>query len=82
MTNPQNTFTGIYDVDRCILLNLELKDLINVCYSSKYTKELCNDNFWENKLFKDFPGYKHKIYESSKNAYIFASSPILQLNST
>lgn len=44
------SITGFRDLDREVLLNLEDKDLLNTCQSSKYLYSICNDDFWIDKL--------------------------------
>lgn len=50
--NKDNThFTGIYDVDLEILLNLEDKDLANLCQTNKYFHRLCREDvFWQRRI--------------------------------
>jgi hypothetical protein len=43
-----HVLTGIRDIDRQILLNLDDADLYNVCLTNKYLKSLCDDDdFWK-----------------------------------
>src|SRR5579883_1526137 len=56
-------FTKNKDVDKQILLLLSYRDLLQVCQASRYTRELCSDNqFWRNKIRKDFPKRGANIY--------------------
>ena len=53
------TFTGIKDADREILSKLESdEDLLKTCIVNKYTFELCNNQFFLNRLIKKFPDTK------------------------
>lgn len=46
--------TGVQDVDRLILLDLDYKSLIAACSSDQYTNKICqNDFFWQQKVIKD-----------------------------
>ena len=48
--------TGNKDVDLKILNNLEDKDLVNLCSVNRYSRRLCNDEyFWLNRILKKFP---------------------------
>jgi hypothetical protein len=53
--------TGNIDVDYKILENLEIKDLIKICQSNKYSLNLCNDStFWFHKFhLNNLPIYAH-----------------------
>ena len=52
----KHDFSGVKDVDKMILLNLDIESLRNVCQVNKYALEICNDkSFWRNKIVKDFP---------------------------
>ena len=62
MYNRQNPIlTGNIDVDYKILENLEIKDLIKICQSNKYSLNLCNNNtFWFEKFhLNNLPIYAH-----------------------
>ena len=49
----------IKDVDFIIMMELNDKDLYNLCQINKYGKKLCsNEDFWRNRLWK----YYGKIY--------------------
>jgi hypothetical protein len=51
----RNGFIGIKDLDMHILMNLEDKDLPNVCKTSKYLRDLCElDDFWKQRFLKYF----------------------------
>lgn len=66
------TFTGIPEVDRQILLRLHSKDLTNACSTDVYTKSLCTNEFWKDKIKIEFPKYvsrKHKEHKSYKRVY-------------
>lgn len=63
------TFTGIPDVDRHILLQLEPKDLLSACSVDAYAKALCNNEFWKNKIRLEFPKHITKEHKSYKRAY-------------
>src|SRR5579883_2666480 len=85
-------FTKNKDVDKQILLLLSYRDLLQVCQASRYTRELCSDNqFWRNKIRKDFPKRGANIYyteyrelwdEAPKELYRIINSPskIIELN--
>lgn len=60
----ENFFTGNKDADREILLRVkDNKELLTLCSSSKYGKDLCNSDFFRNYLMKNYPN----IYEKSEN---------------
>ena len=49
--------TGILDVDREILLNLNTKDLLNTCKTDKYAARLCSDEkFLELRVDRQYKG--------------------------
>ena len=55
-SKEKHDFSGVKDVDKMILLNLDIESLRNVCQVNKYVAEICNDkSFWRNKIAKDFP---------------------------
>jgi hypothetical protein len=55
LTTYNKDFSGVKDVDKIILLNLDLTSLSNVCRVNKYAAEICKDkSFWRNKIVKDF----------------------------
>ena len=47
--------TGNRDVDMEILQQLEDKDLVNVCQTNRYSRNLCNNQlFWMNRVLRKF----------------------------
>jgi hypothetical protein len=58
------TLTGIKDVDRMILSDLEDdRDLLSMCSTNKYIFNLCDDRLFRNRLYQKYPGaaqYKPK----------------------
>ena len=50
------TMTGILDADREILLNVGDKELMTICIPPKnrYTRKLCDENFFRNRVVKYF----------------------------
>lgn len=76
------------DLRRKIALDLDGKDLINLCLTSKeeFYKTICNDSdFWRLKLFRDYPEIK-KYYEKTgvifrnpKTTYLRVFSQIAEL---
>ena len=88
----QIMFSGVKDVDKMILLKLDIESLRNVCQVNKYAAEICNDkNFWRNKIAKDFPlrgkfiwytPYRDLYKNSPKQLYeiINRKSKIVSLN--
>jgi hypothetical protein len=48
------SISGIKDVDVEILLNLDNKDLINVCLTNSHFREICESNaFWRRRVMKE-----------------------------
>jgi len=46
--------SGIEDVDRLVLLNLDYRSLLAACTSDHYTNRICQDDFfWQQKVIKD-----------------------------
>src|SRR5674476_393438 len=45
-----NKFTGHKDTDRLILLSLNGKDLLSFCSSNSYLNNLCDEDFFKNKI--------------------------------
>ena len=50
------TFSGIKDVDRKILGQLDDKDLLAVLLTNRYLNKILDDNFWRNRLIEKYPG--------------------------
>ena len=50
------TMTGILDADREILLNVDDRELMAICIPPKnrYTRKLCDENFFRNRVVKYF----------------------------
>jgi ankyrin repeat protein len=49
-------FSGNKDVDRFILLKLESdREILEFCALNKYAKNLCNDDFFRNRVYQKFP---------------------------
>jgi hypothetical protein len=47
-------YTGVRDVDRLILLNLDYKSLLAACSTDSHTNKICRDDFfWRQKVEKD-----------------------------
>ena len=69
--SKKHDFSGVKDVDKMILLNLDIESLRNVCQVNKYAAEICNDkSFWRNKITKDFPlRGKFLWYTEYRNLY-------------
>ena len=69
------TFTGIKDVDRQILLNLNDKSLFSACKVDKYTMSLCNEDFWIDRFRQKFgttleDSKRHQTYENFYKKFI------------
>ena len=49
---------------RLLALDLDMPSLLNLCLSSKrMNREICeNNHFWRNKLYKDYPETKGKVF--------------------
>ena len=70
-----NSFSGIKDVDREILLAMNDKDLLKSCSLNKYLFEtVCNDNFFYQRLSLKYPDslkyYSKDEYKNYKNYYL------------
>ena len=64
-------FSHNKDTDRLILEKLNDKDLLLACSVGKYALELCNEDFFRNRLIQNYPGsVKYKKIESWKKYYI------------
>ena len=74
---------------RLLALELDMPSLLNLCLSSKrMNREICeNNHFWRNKLYKDYPETKGKVFGNNlrkvyltllnkvyKTYYVFASN--------
>ena len=74
---------------RLLALELDMPSLLNLCLSSKrLNREICqNNHFWRNKLYKDYPETKGKVFGNNlrkvylsllnrvrKTYYVFASN--------
>jgi hypothetical protein len=60
-------FTGLKDTDLLILMELEDKELFEVCSLNKYLRSLCNnDYFWYNRIVKKY-GEKEIEVAKQKN---------------
>lgn len=51
---PELHLTGVSDVDRAILLNLDNRLLFAVCSFDDYTKSVCDPYFWKAKFTKHY----------------------------
>jgi hypothetical protein len=53
-TYRERLLTGVEDVDRLILLDLDYRSLITACISDQYTNRICQDDFfWQQKVIRD-----------------------------
>lgn len=82
LPQPIRSFTKNKDVDSLIMSNLSYQDVSRVCQVNTYANTICeDDNFWRNKLRKDFPLRSKYIYYteylklSPKELYKVISSP-------
>lgn len=79
------TLTGIRDVDRSILLQLDDISLGNICKVNKYAAAICaDDNFWRLKVMKNsryLPANLHGKYrEFYVKSTLISVSPDMLLN--
>lgn len=68
----KKTFSGIKDVDKKILEELDDKDLLSILLTNKYLNRTIDEIFWRNRLIKKYPGafsYKN-IKETWKRYYL------------
>jgi len=68
---PQNaiTFTGLKDTDLLILMELEDKELFEVCSLNKYLRSLCNnDYFWYNRIVKKYGEKEIEVAKQKNNS--------------
>jgi len=71
-------FTGNKDVDINILNELDDRDLINFCKTSKYIRTICNnDNFWRIRTFNKFKDICKKENQTWKEYYIYRLTHII-----
>ena len=63
------------DVLRLLALELDLPDLINMCSTnSQFKKEICDNNFfWMNKLKKEYPRTRGKVFPQADYRKIYLS---------
>ena len=53
--NKKHNLTGVYEMDRHVLLQLDLESLEYMCSTNKYFYDICqNDYFWRLKVQHDF----------------------------
>ena len=68
-----NSFSGIKDVDREILLSMDDGDLLKTCSLNKYLFEtVCDDNFFYRRLLSKYPTtlkYYNKEKEETYRKY-------------
>ena len=51
----RSTLTGVSEITKLILLNLDLRDLRKACQTDKYISQICQDeDFWRQKVERDF----------------------------
>jgi hypothetical protein len=50
------TFSGIKDVDRKILEELDDKNLFSILLVNKYLNKVADENFWKRRLISKYPG--------------------------
>jgi hypothetical protein len=66
--------TGNKDVDLKVMSNLDDRSLFNLCISdpkNKYLKKLCGDqDFWKNRLMKNFPEFNSQNKNWKQNYLI------------
>jgi hypothetical protein len=63
LPQPIRSFTKNKDVYSLILSNLSYQDISRVCQVNTYANTICeDDNFWRNKLRKDFPLRSKYVY--------------------
>ena len=70
-----NSFSGIKDVDREILLAMSDEDLLKTCSLNKYLfNVVCDDNFFHKRLLVKYPDtlkyYNSKYYKNYKAYYL------------
>lgn len=63
-------FSEYSDTDRIILSNLDDRDLLNACLSSKYTNSLCDETFFMNRCMNAFPNLVKPNAVSWRNFYL------------
>jgi hypothetical protein len=64
----EQLLSGVNDVDKLVLLNLDYKDLLAACTSDPYTNKICQDDFfWRQKVERDMGPevMKNKLPEMS-----------------
>jgi len=61
-------FSGNKDIDREILSKLDDKNLLKACQVNKYFwNQVCNEDFFRNRLLKMFPEIKREDIKNIKN---------------
>ena len=66
-----NSFSGIKDVDREILLAMDDENLLKTCSLNKYLfNNVCDDNFFYRKLLLKYPDtLSYKLREDNYKSY-------------
>jgi len=66
-------FSGNKDVDRKILSKLDDRNLLQACQVNKYVwNQVCNEDFFRNRLLKMFPEIKREDIKNWKEFYLRA----------
>jgi len=66
-------FSGNKDVDREILSKLDDRNLLQACQVNKYVwNQVCNEDFFRNRLLKMFPEIKREDIKNWKEFYLQA----------
>jgi len=67
------SFSGNKDVDREILSKLDDRNLLQACQVNKYVwNQVCNEDFFRNRLLKMFPEIKREDVKNWKEFYLRA----------
>ena len=67
----EKSLTGNKDADFLILNQLDDASLLSFCMTSKYGRNLCQDEtFWRNRFFKTFGRHKKSPDKTWKNFYL------------
>ncbi len=61
-------FTGIKDIDRKILNQLDDKDLLSICSTNKSWKQFCDEDqtLWMNRVYNKFPYLSSDIINKNR----------------
>ena len=67
MNSQKKLLTGLKNLDLMILANLNDKDLVSVCNTSKRADEICSDeHFWRKRIEVKFPNVGTDVFKKYK----------------